>query len=353
MIIIMRPSATAAQTEAVAGRLRELGVGVHLSEGRERTIIGAVGDLRRLEPDDFQRLPGVERVLRVAYPFKLAGLDFHPQPTIVRAGGAVFGDGRLAVIAGPCAVEDPESLMTAAVAVRAAGATMLRGGAFKPRTSPYAFQGLGAPGLGLLEEARRLTGLPFVTEVLDREDLEPVAASADMLQVGARNAQNFSLLKAVGRAGRPVLLKRGASQTIEEWLQAADYVLAQGNSDVVLCERGIRTFETATRNTLDIAAVPLIRELSHLPVIVDPSHACGRASLVAPLAAAAVAAGADGVMVEVHACPERALCDGAQSLSCEEFGPVAAGLRAVWQGREHGRGQRYHGRRRREARAGG
>lgn len=346
MIIIMRPSATAAQTEAVTERLREMGVGIHLSEGRERTIVGAVGDLRRLEPDDFQRLPGVERVLRVAYPFKLSGVDFHPQPTVVRAGGAVFGDGGLAVIAGPCAVEDRESLLTAALAVKAAGATMLRGGAFKPRTSPYAFQGLGAPGLRLLEDARRLTGLPFVSEVLGSEDLEAVAASADMLQIGARNAQNFALLKTVGRAGRPVLLKRGPAQTIEEWLQAADYVLAQGNPDVVLCERGIRTFETATRNTLDIAAVPLVRELSHLPVIVDPSHACGRASLVAPLAAAAVSAGADGVMIEVHACPERALCDGAQSLSGEEFAPLAAGLRSAWQVREHGRGREAIARRR-------
>lgn len=354
MIIIMKPGSPRASVDAVVGRLKEYGVGVHLSEGTERTIIGAVGDLRRLEPEDLQALAGVERVIRVLHPFKLASLDFQPRPTVVRVGGAAskgegpgpggngasaatFGGGGVAVIAGPCAVEDAGTFLAVAEAVKAAGAAMLRGGAFKPRTSPYAFQGLGPEGLRILEEARRRTGLPFVTEVLSVDHLELVAGSADMLQIGARNAQNFPLLRVVGQVGKPVLLKRGMSQTVEEWLQAADYVLSEGNPGVVLCERGIRTFETLTRNTLDLSAVPLVRELSHLPVVVDPSHATGRANLVPPLAAAAVAAGADGLMIEVHACPDRALCDGSQSLTPDAFAVTMRKLRTVTASRVYGR----------------
>ncbi len=339
MIIIMRPGAPREQVEAVVRRLSDFGVGVHLSEGTERTIIGAVGDLRALEPANLEPLAGVERVIRVLHPFKLASLDFHPLPTVVHAGPATFGGGEVTVIAGPCAVEDEETYLSVAEAVKKAGARMLRGGVFKPRSSPYAFQGLGREGLLILEEARRRTGLPFVTEVLSVEEVDAVAASADMLQIGARNAQNFPLLRAMGRCQRPVLLKRGMSQTIEEWLMAADYVLSEGNPDVVLCERGIRTFETMTRNTLDVSAIPLVRELSHLPVVADPSHASGRASLVPALAAAVLAAGADGLLIEVHACPERALCDGAQSLTPAAFARAMGRLRSVSETRVYGRGR--------------
>ncbi len=339
MIIIMKPGAPRASVDGVVSRLEEFGVTVHLSEGAERTIIGALGDLRGLEPSSLEPLPGVERVIRVLHPFKLASLDFHPEPTVVRAGSASFGAGRVTVIAGPCAVESEEAYVALAEAVKAAGADMLRGGAYKPRTSPYSFQGLGPEGLRILEQARRRTGLPFVTEVMSVEDLDTVAASADMLQVGTRNAQNYPLLRALGRVERPVVLKRGMSQTIEEWLMAADYVLSAGNPNVILCERGIRTFETMTRSTLDLSAVPLVRELSHLPVVVDPSHASGKSSLVPALAAAAVAAGADGVMVEVHGCPERALCDGAQSLTPSGFAEAMKRLRATSETRVYGRGR--------------
>lgn len=333
----MKPTATRREVETVVERIEELGACVHLSAGTERTIIGALGDLRQVEPGDFQALAGVERVVRIVHPFKLASLDFHPEPTVVRAGNAAFGGGDVTVIAGPCAVEDRETFLTVARAVKAAGANMLRGGAYKPRTSPYTFQGLGPRGLDILVEARRETRLPFVTEVLSVTDLETVAQAADMLQVGSRNAQNFTLLKALGEVDRPVLLKRGMSQSVEEWLQGADYILSGGNPNVVLCERGIRTFETMTRNTLDLSAVPLVREFSHLPIVVDPSHATGRASLVPALAAAAVSAGADGVMVEVHACPERALCDGSESLTPEAFVRMMRGLRAVTAVRTYGR----------------
>ena len=338
MIVVMKPRAPRAQVDAVVARFEEFGVAVHLSEGAERTIVGAVGDLRRMEPDDLQAMAGVERVIRVLHPFKLASLDFHPRPTVVKAGRATFGGGDVTVVAGPCAVEKADTYLAAAEAVKAAGAHMLRGGAFKPRTSPYAFQGLGRAGLAILEEARKQTGLPFVTEVLSIEDIESVAASADMLQIGARNAQNFPLLRAAGRSGRPVMLKRGMSQTIEEWLMAADYILSEGNPDVVLCERGIRTFETMTRNTFDVGAIALVRELCHLPVIADPSHASGRAGLVPALAVAAVAAGADGLMIEVHTCPERALCDGGQSLTPEGFEAAMGRIRAVSRARVYGRG---------------
>lgn len=339
MIVIMKPGAPRTQVDAVVARLKEFGVAVHLSEGTERTIIGAVGDVRGFEPGDLEPLAGVERVIRVLHPFKLASLDFHPKPTVVQAGRATFGGGDVTVIAGPCAVEDEETYVGVAEAVKAAGASMLRGGAFKPRSSPYAFQGLGPEGLRILEQARRQTGLPFVTEVLSIEEVDAVAASADMVQIGARNAQNFPLLRVLGRCERPVLLKRGMAQTVEEWLMAADYVLSEGNPNVVLCERGIRTFETMTRNTLDVSSIPLVRELSHLPVIADPSHACGRASLVPALAAAAVAAGADGLMIEVHACPERALCDGSQSLTPAAFATAMRRLRAVSETRVYGRGR--------------
>lgn len=339
MIVIMEPGASRAEVEAVVARFAKLGITTRLIEGDKLTIVGVVGDVRQLEPSEFQPMAGVKRVMRVLHPFKLASLDSHPRPTVVRAGRATFGGGEVTVIAGPCAVEDAQTYMASAEAVKAAGANMLRGGVFKPRSSPYAFQGLGLDGLRILEEARRRTGLPFVTEVVSMEDIEDVAASADMLQIGARNAQNFPLLRAVGRGGRPVLLKRGMSETIEEWLMAADYILSEGNPDVVLCERGIRTFETMTRNTFDVSAIALVRELSHLPVIADPSHASGRASLVPALAAAAVAAGADGLMVEVHACPEEALCDGSQSLTPAAFAAAMRRLRAMSEARAFGRGR--------------
>ena len=299
----------------------------HLSRGVERTIIGCIGDESLLAEVPLRSMPGVEDVVPVLKPYKLASREFAAAPSIVRVGDdpsrpgrvAAFGGQAIAVIAGPCSVEGPEMLRESAEAVRDAGGVMLRGGAFKPRTSPYAFQGLGATALKMLADVRRSTGMPVVTEVMDPRQIDDVAAHADMLQVGARNMQNFSLLSELGRVKRPVLLKRGLSATIRELLMAAEYIMAQGNRDVVLCERGIRTFEVATRNTLDVAAVPVLKRETHLPVIVDPSHACGLAELVAPLSFAAIAAGADGLIVEVHPDPANALSDGDQSLSFEGF----------------------------------
>jgi 3-deoxy-7-phosphoheptulonate synthase len=295
----------------------------HLSRGESRTIIGCIGDESLLQEVPLRSLPGVESVMPVLKPYNLASREFAADRTVVHVGGrdahASFGGSAITVIAGPCSVENRDMLMTSAAVVRAAGASMLRGGAFKPRTSPYAFQGLGAEALRLLAEVRADTGLPVVTEVMDTRQVDLVAEHADMLQVGARNMQNFALLAELGRVRRPILLKRGLSATIKELLMAAEYIMANGNHDVVLCERGIRTYETATRNTLDIAAIPVLKRESHLPVIVDPSHAGGDASLVAPLAFAAIAAGADGLIVEVHPDPECALSDGDQSLAPPAF----------------------------------
>jgi len=323
MIIITRANVTDAEVDHIRERIESVGMRTHLSRGESRTIIGCIGDESLLQEVPLRSLPGVESVMPVLKPYKLASREFAADRTVVHVGGrdahASFGGSAITVIAGPCSVENRAMLSTTATLVRAAGASMLRGGAFKPRTSPYAFQGLGAEALRLLAEVRAETGLPVVTEVMDTRQVDLVAEHADMLQVGARNMQNFALLAELGRVQRPVLLKRGLSATIKELLMAAEYIMANGNHAVVLCERGIRTYETATRNTLDIAAIPVLKRESHLPVIVDPSHAGGDASLVAPLAFAAIAAGADGLIVEVHPDPECALSDGDQSLAPPAF----------------------------------
>jgi len=323
MIIITRANVTDAEVDHIRERIESVGMRTHLSRGESRTIIGCIGDESLLQEVPLRSLPGVESVMPVLKPYKLASREFAADRTVVHVGGrdahASFGGSAITVIAGPCSVENRAMLSTTATLVRAAGASMLRGGAFKPRTSPYAFQGLGAEALRLLAEVRAETGLPVVTEVMDTRQVDLVAEHADMLQVGARNMQNFALLAELGRVQRPVLLKRGLSATVKELLMAAEYIMANGNHAVVLCERGIRTYETATRNTLDIAAIPVLKRESHLPVIVDPSHAGGDASLVAPLAFAAIAAGADGLIVEVHPDPECALSDGDQSLAPPAF----------------------------------
>lgn len=329
----MKPGASEEEIRAVVARLEEIGFGVHLSRGAERTVIGAIGgaaEKAALASSNIEAVEGVERVVPIMKPFKLVSRDFRGgEASVVRIGDVEIGGDEVVVIAGPCAVESREQLFATAEAVARAGARLLRGGAFKPRTSPYAFQGMEEEGLKLLAEARERYGLPVVTEVMSTEQVPLVAAYADVLQVGARNMQNFYLLRAVGRAGKPVLLKRGMSATIQEWLMAAEYILSEGNYDVILCERGIRTFETETRNTLDLNAVPVTKELSHLPLVVDPSHGTGRWSLVTPMARAAVAAGADGVAVEVHPNPDHALSDGQQSLTFERFRRMMEEVAAV------------------------
>ncbi|MBB2912773.1 3-deoxy-7-phosphoheptulonate synthase [Streptosporangium becharense] len=327
MVIVMRPDATRADVEAVAQTVGAAGGEAFVSRGVSRTIIGLVGDVDRFATLDLRGMSGVADVIRVSTPYKLVSRDHHPERSTVRVGGVPIGPRTVTLIAGPCAVETPEQTLAAARMARAAGATLLRGGAYKPRTSPYAFQGLGETGLRILADVRAETGLPVVTEVVDAHDVDLVASYADMLQIGTRNAQNFALLQAVGAAGKPVMLKRGMNATIEEWLMAAEYIAQRGNLDIVLCERGIRTFETATRNTLDISAVPVAQRLSHLPVIVDPSHSGGRRDLVLPLTRAALAVGADGVIIDVHPHPEQALCDGPQALvdrDLEELARVMA-----------------------------
>lgn len=327
MIIVTRPAVTDAELDHIRERIETLGMRTHLSRGEQRTIIGCIGDESLLQEAALLSMPGVESVHPVLKPYKLASREFVARPTVIRVGNAIVGGGELAIIAGPCSVEGRDMLRTTARAVADAGAGMLRGGAFKPRSSPYAFQGLGEAGLRMLAEARAETGLPIVTEVMDTRQVELIAEYADVLQIGARNMQNFALLSEVGRVQRPVLLKRGLSATIKELLMAAEYVMAQGNRDVILCERGIRTYETATRNTLDVAAIPVLKAETHLPVLVDPSHAGGRADLVAPLSFAAIAAGADGLIVEVHPCPEEALSDGDQSLTLESFAELMRRIR--------------------------
>jgi len=329
MIIVMRRDATQRQISNVVARVEQLGRQVHLSQGEERTIVGVLGDGRPLDQERFERLDGVERILPILSPFKLASRDFRPESTRVRLNGIYAGGERVVIVAGPCAVESREQLLETAHAVKEAGATALRGGAFKPRSSPYSFQGLGLEGLKLLREAREQTGLLVVTEVISPEGVPLVSTYADVLQVGARNMQNYALLHAVGEAQRPVVLKRGMMSTIEELLMSAEYILSHGNDRVILCERGIRTFEPYTRNTLDINAVPLLKQLTHLPVFVDPSHGTGKWSLVAPVAKAAVAAGADGLLIEVHPRPEEALSDGGQSLKPERFAQLVRELREV------------------------
>ncbi|MBB4635375.1 3-deoxy-7-phosphoheptulonate synthase [Longimicrobium terrae] len=328
MIIVTRPAITDAELDHIRERVETLGMRTHLSRGEARTIIGCIGDESRLQEAALLTLPGVESVHPVMKPYKLASREFSADRSVIRVGDAAEVGGRsLAVIAGPCSVEGRDMLRETAFSVASAGAGMLRGGAFKPRTSPYAFQGLGEAALRMLADVRAETGLPIVTEVMDTRQVELVAEYADVLQIGARNMQNFALLSEVGRVQRPVLLKRGLSATVQELLMAAEYVMAQGNRDVILCERGIRTFETATRNTLDVAAIPVLKAETHLPVMVDPSHAGGRADLVAPLSFAAIAAGADGLIVEVHPCPEQALSDGDQSLTLAAFEKLMIDIR--------------------------
>ena len=329
MIVIMKSDATRAQMSNVIARIEQAGCGVDLSEGEERTIIGIIGNGRSLDREQIARMDGVERTVPIMRPFKLASRDFHAQDTVVTLNGVAVGGQRLVVMAGPCAVESREQLFETAYAVKEAGAQVLRGGAFKPRTSPYSFQGLGEEGLRILAEAREETGLLIVSEVMEPETVPLVSTYADVLQIGARNMQNYALLHAVGEAQRPVLLKRSMMSTIEEVLMAAEYILSHGNNRVMLCERGIRTFETYTRNTFDINAVPLLKQLSHLPVIADPSHGTGKWELVAPVARAAVAAGADGLIIEVHPRPEEALSDGAQSLLPARFSALVESLRPI------------------------
>ena len=331
MVIVMSPGATDAEIDAVVGRVTDAGGDAFVSRGDTRTIIGLVGDLDRFHGLNLRALSGVADVVRISTPFKLVSRQHHPEMSTVYVGAArvPIGPDTFTLIAGPCAVETAEQTFAAAAMAQAAGATLLRGGAFKPRSSPYAFQGLGEDGLKILADVRAATGLPVVTEVVDVADVELVASYADMLQVGTRNAQNFSLLQAVGDVGKPVMLKRGMSSTIEEWLMAAEYIAQRGNLEVVLCERGIRTFEKATRNTLDISAVPVAHDLAHLPIVVDPSHSGGRRDLVVPLSRAAIAIGADGIIVDVHPHPETALCDGPQALVDADLRALATAVRQL------------------------
>ncbi|HEY8345884.1 MAG TPA: 3-deoxy-7-phosphoheptulonate synthase [Symbiobacteriaceae bacterium] len=330
MIIIMKKGATQEQIDQVVQRVKALGFGVHLSQGVERTIIGAIGgDRNALASLNLEAMEGVERVTPISKPYKLVSREFHPEDTVIRIGEFTVGGSDIWVAAGPCSVEGRELLLESAQMVRELGAHALRAGAFKPRTSPYSFQGLGVEGLKYLAEAREVTGLPVVTEVMDTRDVELVAEYADVIQIGTRNMQNFSLLREVGRCGKPVLLKRGMSATIEEWLMSAEYILKEGNHNVILCERGIRTFETATRNTLDLSAVVVAKSLTHLPVVVDPSHGVGKRAFVPALARAAVAAGADGILVEVHPRPDEALSDSAQTISPVAMSRMMAEITAI------------------------
>jgi 3-deoxy-7-phosphoheptulonate synthase len=330
MIVIMQVGATAKQISAVIQRIEEMGLKAHLSEGQERTIIGVVGEDRvAADRDGLSLMEGVERTMRVSHPYKIASREFHPQDTLVPLNGGKVGEKKIVVIAGPCSVESRDQLLEIAHAVKEAGATALRGGAYKPRSSPYSFQGLGEKGLELLAEARELTGLPIVTEVMEPGLVPLVAKYADVLQIGARNMQNYALLHAAGESQHTVLLKRGMMSTMEELLMAAEYILSHGNHRVMLCERGIRTFETYTRNTFDINAVPVLKQRTHLPIIVDPSHATGRWEYVGAAAKAAIAAGADGLIMEVHCNPEKALSDGAQSLRPDKFAKLMGEMRRV------------------------
>jgi 3-deoxy-7-phosphoheptulonate synthase len=332
MVIVMASGATQDDIDGIVDLVRAAGGEAFVSRGVSRTIIGLVGDVDQFGALSLRSRTGVSDVVRISVPYKLVSREHHANRSVIRVGGVAIGPDAVTVIAGPCTVETPEQTVAAARMAQAAGAAMLRGGAFKPRTSPYAFQGLGEAGLKILAEVRQETGLPVVTEVIDPASVDLVCSYADMLQVGTRSMQNFALLQAVGSAGKPVLLKRGMNATIEEWLMAAEYIAQRGNLDIVLCERGIRTFETATRNTLDISAVPIAQRLSHLPVIIDPSHSGGRRDLVLPLSRAAIAVGADGIIVDVHPEPDRALCDGDQALTdadIRELASAAATLSAA------------------------
>ena len=328
MIAVLKHGATPDQTKHLVEWLKRMNLDVHVSEGKEVTILGLVGDTSRVDMDLLSSLEIVETVKRVSEPFKQANRKFHPQDTVVEVGDTKIGGGHFAMIAGPCSVESEEQIIEVATAVKESGAHILRGGAFKPRTSPYAFQGLHGDGLRLLKLAKQETGLPIVTEIMDAAHLD-LFEDVDVIQVGARNMQNFELLKVLGRTNKPILLKRGLANTIQEWLMSAEYIMAGGNDQVILCERGIRTYETATRNTLDLSSVPVLKEKTHLPVLIDPSHATGVAKLVKPMAMAATACGADGLMIEVHNDPKHALCDGAQSLTPEQFADVVRRVRVI------------------------
>jgi 3-deoxy-7-phosphoheptulonate synthase len=338
-IIVLRQDATEEDMRHVVKKLEGRGLRAHISTGTERTIIGVIGDTSKIteeEEDAFRAASGVENVLRILKPYKLASREFRKENTEIHVRGVVIGGKKIPVMAGPCAVENKTVLMAIAEKVKAGGAAFLRGGAYKPRTSPYSFQGLGEEGLEYLAEARERTGLPVVTEIMDPRDLDSIVKYSDIIQIGARNMQNFRLLLEVGSAQKPVLLKRGLSSTIKEWLMSAEYIMSRGNHEVMLCERGIRTFETATRNTLDLSAVPVLKQLTHLPVVVDPSHGVGKRDLVAPMAKAAVAAGADALLIEVHTNPEEAMSDGEQSLKPEHFEKLMKELKPIAQavGRE-------------------
>jgi len=331
MIVVMKNEATNSEVNAVIAELESEGMQVNVNNGVECIVLGVLGDTTILDKEHYGLRPGVERVMPVLEPYKKANRKFHPEQTVVKVGDVEIGGNEIAVMAGPCSVENPVQISYVAKAVKAAGARILRGGAFKPRTSPYAFQGLKQEGLDLLQHAREATGLPIVSEIMSPKHVELFENSVDLIQVGARNMQNFDLLKELGNVKKPVLLKRGLSSTIEEWLMSAEYILAAGNPNVILCERGIRTFENYTRNTLDLSAIVAVRQLSHLPIVVDPSHACGRAAMVPALAMASVAAGADGLMIEVHNDPENALSDGPQSLRPEQFADAMEKLRMAAQ----------------------
>ncbi len=328
MVAVLKHGTTQEQKEHLIQWLKRMNLDVHVSDGKEVTILGLIGDTSRVDMELLSSLEIVETVKRVSEPFKQANRKFHPKDTIIEVGDAKIGGGHFAMIAGPCSVESEEQIIEVALAVKASGANILRGGAFKPRTSPYAFQGLKAEGLRLLLEAKKATGLPIITEIMNIRALD-MFDDVDIIQVGARNMQNFDLLQELGKTNKPVLLKRGLANTLQELLMSAEYIMSEGNENVILCERGIRSFETYTRNTLDLSAVPVLHELTHLPVIVDPSHATGKSKLVAPMAAAATAAGADGLMIEVHNNPSTALCDGAQSLTPAQFDVISRNVRAI------------------------
>ena len=328
MIAVLKAGTTQQQRDHLIDWLGRMQLDVHVSEGKEITILGLIGDTSRVDIELLNSLEIVDSVKRVSEPYKQANRKFHPQDTIISVGEARIGGGHFAMIAGPCSIESPEQIVEVAKAVKAAGAQILRGGAFKPRTSPYAFQGLKGEGLKLLKEAKQETGLPIITEIMNIKTLD-LFEDVDIIQVGARNMQNFDLLQELGKTNKPILLKRGLANTIQELLMSAEYIMSEGNENIILCERGIRTFETATRNTLDLSAVPILHELTHLPVVVDPSHATGKAKLVAPMAAAAVASGADGLMIEVHNNPSCALCDGAQSLTPDQFAAVSQTVQKI------------------------
>lgn len=331
-IIVMRPGASSKELNNIVKKLKSKGFGANISKGTERTVIGVIGDTSKITEDEgnaFASMAGVEKIHRIIQPYKLASRDFKARDTAIRIGKNTIGGRKIHVIAGPCAVENLPTLLKIAAEVKKAGATLIRGGAYKPRTSPYSFQGLGEEGLRYLAEARKATGMPVVTEIMDPRDIYALLKYADVIQIGARNMQNFRLLREVGSHKTPIVLKRGLAATIKELLMAAEYIMAQGNNKVILCERGIRTFETATRNTLDLNAIPVLKKLTHLPVIVDPSHGAGKWDLVAPMAKAAIAAGADGLMIEVHANPEEALSDGEQSLKPAKFATLMKELKAV------------------------